>query len=630
MLEEELARPGRPRVGRRARARRAARCRAAGLPWSGPSRGRVGLDQPGIPDPLRHDLATWTTSPIDRRSRDRPAAAPGGSRGRWHERAGGQGRAPASRSRVAVRPERPFPRPSSSRRRSGRSGSRSGMSRRSTNSPARPPLTATWKRRPRVPSSGVPRNASSAGRVAPGGRSTSVRPPATISTSDRATPGLEDEAARRPVRPQAPRRHDGPEREEQVLAQIGDQRVPLRVVGDRPDRAEEAGMVDRHLQRARTADDVGDDVGSGGPRDRRPCATRPDHEVDARPSEHRLRGLRAGAPPPRGGPLPAGARHPRRGRSTARRPAPRAGHGAVPGRGRGEPVVDPVDRAGAIHPEQRRIGHLDHLEPSRRSRRRPPGPATPRRAPHPRRRSRGSPPAARGPGRATRRWRPGRGGYRRSRRARPPAPPAAARRPARRGTGRCREPDDDRGVGAHRAAEPSGTGPARKMRRPGRRVAIPAAATASSTARSRSSASGGSATPTSSAATPGRVASLVRASGSVRSALPATTFQPAPVAATSSRLARPLRRGDHRECRDGLARRDKPWPVDRLASGNSRGHARSHRRGSDRPTGADRRADREGSRDGCRRGAPWRPGAASADPPGPPARRRAWPSRGRA
>jgi hypothetical protein len=162
------------------------------------------------------------------------------------------------------------------------------------------------------------------------------------------TPGLEGKAARRPVRPQAPGSQDGPEREEQVVAEVGDERVALRVVGDRADRAEETGMVDRDLQRTWTADDIGDDVGSRGPRDRGPGPSRPDDEIDACIPEHRVGGLQqalersaeGGSPQDRAITVQvAPRRHRQLGEPVAE---PR------PIEAMGEPVIDPVDRAGAL------------------------------------------------------------------------------------------------------------------------------------------------------------------------------------------------------------------------------------------------------------------------------------------
>ena len=95
---------------------------------------------------------------------------------------------------------------SSSRRRSGRSGSRSGTSRRSTRSPPRPPATSTAKCRPAAPRRTASRNLNSATAVSPGGRSTSSRPPGTRSRSLDARLGVDRQRAGRSPGPHPGRR----------------------------------------------------------------------------------------------------------------------------------------------------------------------------------------------------------------------------------------------------------------------------------------------------------------------------------------------------------------------------------------------------------------------------------------
>src|SRR5579862_23563 len=72
---------------------------------------------------------------------------------------------------------------SAARRRSRRSGNRSGTSRRSTSTPARPPDTGTETRRVRRPSRTTLRNVSVASARSPGGRSTNARSPGRRSCS---------------------------------------------------------------------------------------------------------------------------------------------------------------------------------------------------------------------------------------------------------------------------------------------------------------------------------------------------------------------------------------------------------------------------------------------------------------
>jgi len=183
VLEEQLA-------GRRAGATAGLRV-LAGQPGAGERDPLVGgvpgqhhLDQPGVADSFRQhvagadDIADLGDHAITRlelqagraaAERGAPAARP----------------APACPSRVALRPQGSLPGPEQLAPAVGPLRKPERMSRRSSSRPARPPVTGTWKRRPRGPRSGVPRKESSAVPLAPGGRSTRVRPPATRSTSER-------------------------------------------------------------------------------------------------------------------------------------------------------------------------------------------------------------------------------------------------------------------------------------------------------------------------------------------------------------------------------------------------------------------------------------------------------------
>ena len=239
-------------------------------------------------------------------------------------RAAGVRRCPRDRSRIGSRPQRRLPgrqqvaptvgavrQPQRDVAQVDHEAARGRPRRRSRNGGrARPSRTRS-------------RNLNSATAVEPGGRSTSSRPPGTSSSSLVLVADVDDDAAGRLARPQAGRRHDAAERREEVVDEVREQDLALPVVRDRPERAEQPGVVERVLAGARPAHDV--DVGQRHRRrrDRRPDPARHDHAGPARG-----RGRSGWWPPPaaRGppAPRPSGARRPRRPRPPTARCAARA------------------------------------------------------------------------------------------------------------------------------------------------------------------------------------------------------------------------------------------------------------------------------------------------------------------
>ena len=201
----------------------------------------------GQPEPGADDVAGGHEDPVARAELE-----PGDRARRSSSRRAGTS-SETRRSRPAVRRARASRHPvrpaqnaacqasSIARRRSARSGSRSGMSRRSTSRPPSPPPTSTLSRRPRVPSPTGSRKRRSTVATWPGGRSTSWRPPGTRSSlglagrrRDRQPPGA-------PAGPQALRDDDAAERREQVVGQLGDERAALGRILDRRRAGRAAG-----------------------------------------------------------------------------------------------------------------------------------------------------------------------------------------------------------------------------------------------------------------------------------------------------------------------------------------------------------------------------------------------------
>ena len=233
--------------------------------------------------------------------------------------------------------------PSRARRRSSRSGRRRGTSRRSTSRPPRPPPTSIRACRTRaaeidlVPEAelGDPQLAGRAGRRA-GGRRVPGR---SRSTADSA---WTIEAAGGLAGPQAGRRDDRPERHEEVLGQLGEERPALGRVVDHPDRPEQAGVVPGQLAGSRPPDQVGQGQGDGRSRSDRPAAPGDDDQVGCRQPADRRASPRPAVP---GQP---GRRHSGR-RLQHRAPRPMAS-GAAPAAGR----ASDGDRAGSTTRRGRR------------------------------------------------------------------------------------------------------------------------------------------------------------------------------------------------------------------------------------------------------------------------------------
>ena len=67
---------------------------------------------------------------------------------------------------------------------------------------------------------------------------------------------MDEEGSRGPAGVHPGRGDDGPERGEQVVDEVGDHGPPLVRIGDRAERRQDPGVVERELAGARAAQDV--------------------------------------------------------------------------------------------------------------------------------------------------------------------------------------------------------------------------------------------------------------------------------------------------------------------------------------------------------------------------------------